>query len=81
MSKVDAEHGELLLYQNMVLREAGRTSKALEHLIEFASLMHDKLVVREIKGIILQVLVTFIKVIPKPMLGAEDMSLASSKVW
>lgn len=50
MSKVDAEHGELLLYQNMVLREAGRTSKALEHLIEFASLMHDKLVVREIKG-------------------------------
>lgn len=72
MSKVDAEHGELLLYQNMVLREAGRTSKALEHLIEFASLMHDKLVVREIKGIILQVLVTLIRVIPKQMLGADN---------
>ena len=72
MSKVDAEHGELLLYQNMVLREAGRTSKALEHLIEFASLMHDKLVVREIKGIILQVVVTLIRVIPKQMLGADN---------
>ena len=34
----------------MVLREAGRPEKALEHLMEYESLMHDKLVVREIKG-------------------------------
>lgn len=50
-SKFDVEHGELLLYQNMVLREAGRPGKALEHLTEYESLMHDKLAVREIKGI------------------------------
>lgn len=50
-SKVDVEHGELLLYQNMVLREADRPAKALEHLTDYESLMHDKLVVREIKGV------------------------------
>lgn len=49
-SKFDVEHGELLLYQNMVLREAGRPEKALEHLLDYEPLMHDKLVVREIKG-------------------------------
>ncbi|XP_020618730.1 N-alpha-acetyltransferase 15, NatA auxiliary subunit-like isoform X1 [Orbicella faveolata] len=48
--KFDIEHGELLLYQNMVLREAGRPDKALDHLMEYEPLMHDKLVVREIKG-------------------------------
>ena len=48
--KFDIEHGELLLYQNMVLREAGRPDKALDHLEENEPLMHDKLVVREIKG-------------------------------
>lgn len=48
--KFDIEHGELLLYQNMVLREAGRPGKALDHLMEYEPLMHDKLVVREIKG-------------------------------
>lgn len=50
LSKVDIEHGELLLYQNMVLREAGRPHRALDHLMEYGSLMHDKLVVREIRG-------------------------------
>ena len=50
--KFDTEHGELLLYQNMVLREAGRPAKALEHLTEYESLMHDKLVMREIKGML-----------------------------
>ncbi|KAJ7376307.1 N-alpha-acetyltransferase 15, NatA auxiliary subunit [Desmophyllum pertusum] len=48
--KFDIEHGELLLYQNMVLREAGRPDKALDHLMKYEELMHDKLVVREIKG-------------------------------
>lgn len=50
--KFDTEHGELLLYQNMVLREAGRPGKALDHLMEYETLMHDKLVVREIKGML-----------------------------
>lgn len=50
--KFDIEHGELLLYQNMVLREAGRPGKALDHLTEYETLMHDKLVVREIKGML-----------------------------
>lgn len=50
--KFDIEHGELLLYQNMVLREAGRPDKALDHLMEYEPLMHDKLVVREIKGML-----------------------------
>lgn len=36
----------------MVLREAGRPAKALEHLTEYESLMHDKLIVREVKGIV-----------------------------
>lgn len=49
-SKLDVEHSELLLYQNMVLREAGRPEKALDHLQEYEAQMHDKLVVREIKG-------------------------------
>ena len=48
--KFDIEHGELLLYQNMVLREAGRPDKALDHLMQYEPMMHDKLVVREIKG-------------------------------
>ena len=52
-SKLDVEHSELLLYQNMVLREAGRPEKALEHLSEYEAQMHDKLVVREIKGTLL----------------------------
>ena len=37
----------------MVLREAGRPEKALEHLSEYEAQMHDKLVVREIKGTLL----------------------------
>lgn len=37
----------------MVLREAGRPGKALEHLHEYEAQMHDKLVVREIKGTLL----------------------------
>lgn len=49
-SKLDVEHSELLLYQNMVLREAGRPEKALQHLTDYGIQMHDKLVVREIKG-------------------------------
>lgn len=51
--KYDIEHGELLLYQNMVLREAGRPQKALDQLTSYELLMHDKLVVREIKGSLL----------------------------
>ena len=51
--KYDIEHGELLLYQNMVLREAGRPQKALDQLTSYELLMHDKLVVREIKGTVL----------------------------
>lgn len=56
--KFDIEHGELLLYQNMVLREAGRPGKALDHLMEYEPLMHDKLVVREIKGMLNRLSIT-----------------------
>ena len=34
----------------MVLREAGRPDKALDHLMPYDPMMHDTLVVREIKG-------------------------------
>ena len=37
----------------MVLREAGRPQKALDQLTSYELLMHDKLVVREIKGTVL----------------------------
>ena len=46
----DFEHSELLLYQNMILRESGRTRDALKHLIEYSKFITDKLQVQELQG-------------------------------
>lgn len=49
-SKIDIEHSELLLYQNMVLRESGQLNEALQHLENYDQLICDKLALKEIKG-------------------------------
>ena len=38
----DYEHSELLLYQNMVIRESGDTAGALEHLEKYRDQICDK---------------------------------------
>lgn len=50
-SKIDIEHSELLLYQNMVLRESGQLKEALKYLEDYEQLICDKLSLKEIKGI------------------------------
>lgn len=47
----DYEHCELLLYQNMVMREAGMHQEALSHLQEYDKQIVDRLCVSETKGI------------------------------
>ncbi|XP_074650017.1 N-alpha-acetyltransferase 15, NatA auxiliary subunit-like [Tubulanus polymorphus] len=49
----DYEHSELLLYQNMVLREAGRYQEALDHLKNYDIQMVDRVAVLETRGNIL----------------------------
>jgi len=46
----DYEHSELLLYQNMVIRESGDTTAALQHLEEYEEGIFDKIQVLELKG-------------------------------
>jgi N-alpha-acetyltransferase 15/16, NatA auxiliary subunit len=46
----DYEHSEMLLYQNMVMIDAGLEQNALEHLQEFDSQILDRLAVEETKG-------------------------------
>jgi len=46
----DYEHSELLMYQNMVLKESGDTEAALAHLELYESAICDKIALREIKG-------------------------------
>lgn len=46
----DYEHSELLLYQNMVLREAGLLEEALNHLNKYEEQICDKLSVLETKA-------------------------------
>lgn len=46
----DYEHSEFLLYQNMVMREAGLYAQALEHILKNENSIVDKLAVEEIKG-------------------------------
>lgn len=46
----DYEHSELLLYQNMVLREKGNMQDALDHLDKYDSQIVDRLFVQETKG-------------------------------
>jgi len=49
--QVDYEHSELLLYQNMVIRESGKLQVALEHLERYEAQIVDKLTLQETKGI------------------------------
>lgn len=46
----DYEHSELLLYQNMVMREAGNYEDALNHLNKYEDQICDKLSVMEARG-------------------------------
>ena len=46
----DYEHSELLLYQNMVMREAGMNEEALQHLNEYDRQIVDRLNVSETTG-------------------------------
>ena len=46
----DYEYSELLLYQNMVVRESGNISGALAHLDEYEPAICDKICFREIRG-------------------------------
>ncbi|XP_047141006.1 N-alpha-acetyltransferase 15, NatA auxiliary subunit isoform X1 [Hydra vulgaris] len=49
-NKVDFEHSEMLLYQNMVLSEQGKIKESLQHLEKYENLITDKLKVSEIKA-------------------------------
>merc|ERR1719427_651979 len=46
----DYEYSELLMYQNMVIRESGNMEAALRHLEEYESAICDKISLKEIKG-------------------------------
>ncbi len=46
----DYEHSELLLYQNMVLRESGDKTAALDHLVQYQSQICDRATFLETKG-------------------------------
>ena len=46
----DYEHSELLLYQNLVMQEAGMTDEALEHLHNYDKQIVDRLYVKETTG-------------------------------
>ena len=50
MKQLDYEHSEMLLYQNMVMAEAGLEHEALHHLSSYDRQILDKLAVQEIKG-------------------------------
>ncbi|MCL4127711.1 UNVERIFIED_CONTAM: hypothetical protein GTU68_030789 [Idotea baltica] len=49
-STYDYEYSELLLYQNMVLRESNRVEEAMEHLLSYQSNICDKVTLQEIRG-------------------------------
>ncbi|KAB7503296.1 N-alpha-acetyltransferase 16, NatA auxiliary subunit, partial [Armadillidium nasatum] len=52
----DYEYSELLLYQNMVLKESNRVNEALEHLNNYQSNICDKVTLQELKGELLMAL-------------------------
>jgi len=49
----DFEYSELLMYQNMVMREAGQLEEALEHIKTYKEFICDKVASLEIRGEIL----------------------------
>jgi len=50
VKQLDYEHSEMLLYQNMVMVEAGFEHEALQHLSNYDRQILDKLAVQEIRG-------------------------------
>jgi len=50
VKQLDYEHSEMLLYQNMVMVEAGLEQEALQHLSNYDRQILDKLAVQEIRG-------------------------------
>ena len=60
MKPFDYEHSEMLLYQNMVMVEAGSYKEALQHLSEYGSQTLDKLSVQENKGEMIVLVLGFI---------------------
>ena len=50
VKQLDYEHSEMLLYQNMVMVEAGLEEEALQHLSDYDRQILDKLAVQEMKG-------------------------------
>ena len=52
VTKLDNEHCEMLLYQNMIIRESGKMKEALDHLITHEHQIPDKLAVTELKAYI-----------------------------
>lgn len=46
----DYEYSELLLYQNMVMREAGLLEEALEHVTTYKESICDRVTSLEIRG-------------------------------
>lgn len=52
----DYEHSELLMYQNMVIRESGQLTEALNHLDEYQAQICDKLSVSETRAELLLML-------------------------
>lgn len=48
--KFDIEHTEMLLYQNLILRNQGKTEESVDHFEKFFDIMTDKLKVKEIKA-------------------------------
>ena len=51
VKQLDYEHSEMLLYQNMVMVEAGLEQEALQHLSDYDRQILDKLAVQEMRGI------------------------------
>lgn len=49
-SSYDYEYSELLLYQNLVLRESGALEEALDHLEDYATSICDKVTLAELNG-------------------------------
>ena len=46
----DYEHSEMLLYQNVVMREAGMTEDALKHFETYDTQIVDRMCFKEING-------------------------------
>jgi len=49
-SSHDFEHSEMLLYQNMILRESGKTRDAIKHLTDYSKFITDKVQVKELQA-------------------------------